>query len=531
MKKLFALGLSFLMCLSLTACGGGDSAGGSDAEEAVSGGTYIIAQQGEPKNMNPDTVSDDYLYAPAQNMFNRVVKLNNNYQVLPDLATEWEISDDALTYTFHLNENAKWWDGEAVTADDVKYTFDTIVAENYANASVFANVDEIVAQDEHTVVFKMAQADATFLANLAWYGTFVLPKHVLDGQDWLTSDFNTNPVGSGPFKFAAWNKGTDLRLEKNADYWGDVPYLDELVYTVIPDGNTQYQAWQNDEVDEIASAMIPTSEIEALQAEEDKYIWVTQEWPSPYYITFNMKEGPFADVAVRKAVAMGISREEVSEKAFNGYKPANDYYISKIFTDALNEDAKEPDYDPDGAMKVLEDAGYKKDSDGYYLNITLTIFEGFEDAANVVVAELDKIGIKCELSVIDYNVWEENCWKNQQYEMTMVAGFQGPDVLGAVRRWTKDGTVNVNGYYDDEIEDLVTKALAASSQDEINDYMKQIQAILAEDIPVLMLVNYTDVAAFKSYVHGHPMYTDEQGGSRGKAGFSEMTYTWIDSAE
>ena len=527
MKKLLKAGLALMMACSLAACG--DDSGGTSTE-GNKGGTYIVAVSGEPNTLNPDTYSDDYNYDMAQNIFNRIVKLNNNYEVLPDLAETWEVSEDALTYTFHLVDNATWHDGEPVTAADAKYTYDTIVAENYANANVFAYVDEIVAEDDTTLVFKMSQPDASFLSNLAWYGTFVLPQHILEGQDWTTSDFNENPIGSGPFKFSEWNKGTDVRLVRNDDYWGDVAYLDQVIYTIIPDTNTQYQAWLNNEVDEIASTSIPVSEIESLQANGD-YTWVTQVWPSPYYITFNLNDGPFADANVRMAVAMGVNREEVSEKAFAGYKPANDYYIPDIYTDALNEDAKQPDYDSDGAMALLEEAGYTKDADGYYFETEVTVFEGFEDAATVVIAELDKIGIKATLSVLDYNIWTEQVWNNQQFEITMVSGFQGPDVLGTGRRWTADGTVNVNFYSDPEIEELYAQALSSSDQDEINDLMKQIQVILARDNPLVTMVNYADVAAYKSYVHGHPMFTDEQGGSRDKAGFSELTYVWLDEIE
>ncbi len=528
MKKLTAFALSCFMFLALTACGGNNGGNSGGNKTAKDGGTYIIAQQGEPASMNPDTVSDDYLYPIAQNMFNRLVKLNNNYEVLPDLATSWESSDDALTHTFHLNEKAKWWDGEAVTSEDVKYTFDTIVEKNYANKSVFANVKEIEAKDDLTLIFHMSAPDASFLSNVAWYGTFIMPQHVLDGQDWQKSDFNQNPVGSGPFKLSKWNKGTDLRLVKNAEYWGDVAHLDEIVYTVIPDANTAYQAWLNNEVDEIPSALIPTSEIASMQENGD-YNWVNQEWPSPYYMTFNLNEGPFKDVKVRKAIAMGVNRNEVSEKAFSGYKPANDYFITKIFTSSLNDNAKQPSYDPEGAMKLLEEAGYKKNKDGYYFETKLTIFEGFEDAANVLVADLEKIGVKCTLSVVDYNVWQENAWKNQEFELTMVAGFQGPDVLGAGRRWTTDGVINVNFYSNEKVDTLYKEALAAATQEEVDAKMKDIQAILAEDLPLILLVNYTDVCAYKSNVQGHPMYTDEQGGSRAKAGFNEMTYVWLDN--
>lgn len=532
MKKILTLGLSLLMALSLAACGDKSGTNSGDGTP-VSGGKYIVVESGEASSMNPDTVSDDYLYAAAQNLYSRLVKLNNNYEVLPDLAALPEVSDDALTYTFKMVENATWHDGEKVTSEDVVYTYNTIIANKYANASVFANVKSIEATDDYTVVFHMAAPDASFLANLAWYGTFIMPEHIYnvegDNDDWMSNPYATGekaPIGSGPFKFKEWNKGTSIVLEKYADFFGGEPYLDELVYTIIPDNNTAYQAWLNGEVDEIASATVPTSDLQNL-IDSDKYLLVKQEWPSPYYVTFNMKEGPFADAKVRMAVAYGVDRNVVSQKAFNGFKPAQEYYISNVYKDAHNEEAKEPACDKKKAEELLQDAGYKKNADGFYFSTTFTIFEGFEDMAEVIIAELKEIGIDCTLNVIEYTVWEEKVWANQEYDFTAVAGFQGPDVLGSLRRWTKDGTVNVNGYSRPEIEDLATKILACGDQDQINEYMKQIQVYLAEDNTILPMVSYVDHSLFNKNIHGHPMYSDEQGGSRSKAGFSEMTYTWL----
>lgn len=530
MKKLLTLGLSLLMALSLAACNGGGSSNGGDGKP-VSGGTYITVESGEASSMNPDTVSDDFLYAIAQNLYSRLVKLNNNYEVLPDLAALPEVSDDALTYTFKMVENATWHDGEKVTAEDVVYTYNTIIEKKYANASVFVNVESITATDDYTVVFKMSAPDASFLSNVAWYGTFIMPEHLFNTEDddWMSNPYSTgekDPVGSGPFKFKAWNKGTDVRLVKNPDFFGGEPYLDELVYTIIPDNNTAYQAWLKGEVDEIASATVPTSDLQNL-IDSDDYLLVKQEWPSPYYITFNMKEGPFSNKLVRQAAAYGIDRNVVSQKAFNGFKPAQEYYISNIYKDAHNKDAKEPDCDKDKAMKLLEEAGYKKDANGIYFSTELTIFEGFEDMAEVIIAELKTIGIECKLNVIEYTVWEEKVWANQEFDFTAVAGFQGPDVLGSLRRWTKDGTVNVNGWSHPEIEKIVEKVLVCGDQDQINQYMKDIQVYLADEVTILPMVSYVDHSLFNKNIHGHPMFSNDQGGSRDKAGFSEMTYTWL----
>lgn len=534
MKKLLTLALAFVMCFGLVACGdGGNNGGGSDTP--VKGGTYITSQVGEPLSMNPDTVSDDSLYAIAQNLYPRLVKLNNNYQAIPDLAKDMpEVSDDALTYTFKLHENAVWTDGEKVTSADVKYTYDEIIAKNYANAPVFAAVKSIETPDDYTVVFNMNQPDASFLANVAWYGTFIMPKHVLEGKDWLSyTDFSTvdGNVSCGPFKLDEWKTGASVTLARNDDYFLAEPYLDYAVFQFDPDNQTSYQNWVNGDVDEIASATIPTNELQSyIDDTTGDYIVVDQEWPSPYYVTFNMNEGPFADAKVRLAVAKAINREEVSQKAFSGHKPAQKYYISNVYTDAHNDEAAEPDYDPEGAEKLLKEAGLTKNANGYYIESKFRIMNsGFTDMATVIVAELEKVGIKLEIDAMDSSAWERDVWQAGNFEITCLAGFQGPDVLGSLRRWTKDGAININGYTRKEVEDLAAKALVSSSQEEINDIMKQIQVYLAEDIPVLPMVSYVDKSVFKSYIHGHPMYSNAQGGSRDKAGFSELTYTWVDN--
>lgn len=539
MKKLLCGLATLSMALSLVACGGDTGTAGTTGTPttgtetgAVTGGTFVIQQSGEPATLNPDTIADDNNYAIAQNIFGRLVKLTNGYTAIPDLADLPEVSEDALTYTFHLKEGVKWHDGEPFTSADVVYTYQTIIDNQYAHASVFANVDTITAPDDYTVVFNMKQADGSFVSNLAWYGAFVLPKHILEGQDWLTGDFTQHPVGTGPFKFDTWNKGTDIQIVRNDDYYGDKPYLDRVIYTIIPDATTAYQAWLNNEVDAIEATVIPSSDLQGIMDDTAKYNTAVQTWPSPWYVTFNLEKGPFSDPLVREAVAYGINRDDVSVKATNGFKPAAQYYIPDIYTDALNPDCKEPSYDPEKAMDLLEEAGYTKNADGYYFETTFKCMTGgFEDAVKVCSDNLEKIGIKVNIDFLDYNIWVEQCLDNYDFEITMVAGFQGPDVLGAGRRWTTTGSLNIPRYSNAEVDELYDKALAASTDEERNEYMKEIQVHLAEDIPMLCILTYAAQEPVKSYIHGHPKFSVADGGSKEKAGFSELTYVWLDPIE
>jgi len=521
MKKLLIALICVLMVMSMAACG-------SSTPAVKTGGTYIVSQTGEPATLNPDSTTDDYNYAIAQNIFSRLIKLNNAYQILPDLATSWEVSDDGKTITFHLHTGVVWSDGEAFSADDVVYTYKTIVEDHYANASVFTYVTDMSAPDANTVIFTLSQPDGSFLSNLAWYGTFVLPKHLYEGTNWKTNEYNEKPVGTGPFKFDVWNKGTDVQIVRNDTYFGDKALLDRVIYTVTPDANTAYQAWLNGEVDEIDTSAYPDSEKDTLKADTTNYKFVSQMWPSPYYVTFNLKTGPFANQLVRQAVAMGINRDEVSTKAFKGFKTACNYYIPTMFSSSLNEDAKQPSFDAAGAMALLEQAGYTKNADGYYFDATLTIMSGgFTDAATVVQADLKAIGINLKIDEIDTNIWIQNVWKDQKFEMTMLAGFEGPDVLGTGRRWTTTGNVNIEMYSNADVDALYNKALQSAKQEDIDDCMKQIQAIIAKDIPYVNLVDYVDYTPFKTYVMGHPYFSEKDGGSLEKTGFSELTYVWL----
>lgn len=529
MKKLIALLLGLLMLASLAACGNGNSGNGG-TDKGNTGGTYIIPSDAEPSTLNPDAISDDYNYPIVQNLFPRLFKLTNSFQAIPDLATSYDVSDDALTYTFHLRENAVWSDGEKVSAADVLYTFNEIIDNDYAFSNVFQFVDKIEAPDDYTVVFTMTAPDGSFVSNLSWYGTFILPKHVLEGTDWLTNDaFSNNPVTCGPFKFDAWNKGTDIQIVRDDNYWGEQKaYLDRVIYTVISDGSTMYQAWLKGEIDEIGASYIPATDLDGIIADTERYYTVNQVWPSPWYIAFNLKEGPFADPLVREAIAYGVNREDVSVKATGGYKPANDHFIPDSFEDSLNGDAKQPDYDVAKAMELLERAGYTKDANGYYFETTFTVMSGFDDFCKVIADHMEKMGIKVTLDVLDFDIWAEKVMDNYDFEITALGGFQGPDVLGTTRRWTTTGSTNIPQYSRKEVDDLAEKAVAAATDEERNEYIKQIQVYLREDIPNILIVNYVDVQPFNNYIKGNPYVSVKDGGSMEIAGFSEMTYVWID---
>ncbi|MBU5439442.1 ABC transporter substrate-binding protein [Tissierella sp. MSJ-40] len=485
------------------------------------GGTFVVSMAREPQTYNPCAQADDAAYVIIQNMFNKLVKINGDDKVIPDIAKEWEYSDDGKTLTFHLQENVKWHDGEKFSSEDVKWTFDQIIKEKgFASASL-AGVEEITCPDENTVVFKLEAPNSGLLGYIAWFGTYIMPKHIYEGTDWLQNSANQSPIGTGPFKFVEHKKGESITIERNDDYWGHKPYLDKIVYTIIPDQNTAFQGWLNGEIDESRNG-VPLNEAHSFD-DDPNYVVKEKLWPNKLYINFNLREGKFADIKVRQAVAYGIDRDEIFTKALKGIGQKAEYFISPIYDWAINEDVKLPERDVEKARALLEEAGYKADENGIYFSTTMDLFPGFDDVAEVIKANFKDIGIDMKINVMDDPAYDEKVWFGHDYEITMIGGYQGPDISAISSRIESNGSMNIGGYNNPKIDELLKQGLVLTTEEERAPIYKEIQEILAEDLPVIFYSEKGAKLVVKSYVKGHPATEASD-----KASEAEFTYVWLD---
>ena len=213
----------------------------STAEE-----TLVLSMSYEPKFLNVNYDSD--LGAPYQNMniYSKLITYSYiNAELHSDLAESWDISEDGLTYTFHLRQDVKWHDGQPFTAADVVWTIEDILREGSAAVSykMISDIDTITAPDDFTVVITLKQPNSAFLANVAsYYGFNILPRHLYEGTDVRANPHNLAPVGTGPFKFAETVPGSHTVMVANPDYFGEGPYVDVLVFRTIPNLATAISA-------------------------------------------------------------------------------------------------------------------------------------------------------------------------------------------------------------------------------------------------------------------------------------------------
>ncbi|KYG90050.1 peptide ABC transporter substrate-binding protein [[Bacillus] sp. KCTC 13219] len=524
MKNKFFILTLILVFVSIIAIGCSSNSAGVDGEKGGQNEKVLIVRaSGDPMSFNPDTIADDNAYPIVQNIFNRLVKLDASKQIIPDLADEWKVSEDGLSITFYLKDNAKWHDGESVTSKDVKYTFDTIKEnKTYYFNSRLDIVESIDTPDDHTVVFNLNSADVSFIADLGWYATFILPEHIFNnGQNWEENTASKEPVGSGPFKFSEFKQGVNVTLVSNKDYHDGAPKLDKLVFSIIQDEQTAIQALVNGEIDVFEN--VPTSSVAQLKANENVRL-ALNEYPSPARMIFNLTNEKLADVNLRKAIAAAINKEEISKKVYNDVqKPEYSMYPSLIEWVANTEETS-PHFNIDEARKILEDAGYKKDANGFYVTgITIDVFEGsgYPDMANLMKATLAEAGIGIELNVSEFNAWNQKVSIERNFMLELQGGFMGPDPAALAKRYGTGVGSNYGEYSNPEFDKLTAKGAATGDQELRAKYYKEAQAILAQDLPYIPIVTYAGYDANNSSYINLPI------DGAGKWGWQEYTFTDI----
>lgn len=477
MKKYFLpLLLAAALLLSLTACAGTGSQSDSGA---------LVYASGDYTRINP--AMDEHGEINIL-LFNGLTAHDGGNQVIPCLAKTWEFDKEACSYTFHLEENVKWHDGEPFTASDVKFTIEAIMdPENGSeNAPNFEGVEEITVVDEHTVTFRLSAPNVAFLDYMAMA---VLPRHLLEGENMQESDFFRAPVGTGPYKLESWDEGQAITLVKNEEYFQGPANIEKIIFKIVPDDNAKAVQMQSGEL--TLAHLTPKDTQNFL--EKDGFAVYEMKTSDYRGILFNFQNPYWTENRdLIPAVCCAIDRQAILDavalgRGVTAYGPLQ----RNIYN---NENVERYDYDPARAKSILEEAGFALNAEGFYerngeeAGFILSVGAGDQvrlDMAQAAAQQLQEVGIRCTVEVpakVD--------WGGQMaYLIGWGSPFDADDHTYKVFGTGKGA--NYSGYSNPLVDQYLTEARQSDDPAVRKEAYANFQAVLAED-PAFAFICYVD---------------------------------------
>lgn len=513
MKKfLMRMALLGSLGLLLTACGsgGGTSDSGDTEGEAASGGELRIALSSGIATLDPISYTAVYESNIMRQVFDTLVAYNKDLtEIVPSLATEWEISDDLKTYTFKLRDDVHfhkgdYQDGRLMTAEDVKYSLERSLNESAMNR--LRNVKEITVVNDTEVKVELEEPYAAFLAMLTDAGNSIVPQEEVEG---LGDEFARHPVGTGPFVFSEWMTDDFVRLEKNADYWLEEPKLDSVKFTFITDTNMMGNALQSGDID--VATDIKGQNVELIENNEDLTL-AKSDGLSIGYLSFNMQEGPTKELKVRQAMNLALDRTELVNGVYK-YGEAKEAYLPlpqaswgySAEAEQMVKDASGPDID--AAKALLTEAGYP---DGF--DIDVYVGESRVPAATIFQAQMEKIGINVAIKSVEWGTFSDTVSKgNAPLYIMGWSWYPDPDFFLYQMLDSKQiGALgNGGGYSNPEVDELLARATSETSdQEERAKIYEEALKLIVVDLPHLDLYDQDIISGLSNKVDGYNVRPD-----------------------
>ncbi len=468
-------------------------AGGAAAQTPKPGGVVNVIIQPEPPGLMLAMLQNGPTQMVAGNIYEGLLRYNAKLEPQPGLAESWTVSGDGKTYTFNLVKTARWHDGLPFTAADVLFTVEFLKQTNPRARTNLAMVESVVARDDFTVIFTLKQAFGPFLGVFEVGSLPMVPKHIYDGIDWKTARANNTPIGTGPFMFKEWQKGSFIKLVKNPHYHvPGRPYLDEIYWHVIPDAAARSLAFETGKIDILPGGAVENFDVSRLTKLKD--VCVTgQGWEffGPLALMWlNNRQGPTASKQFRQALMFAVDRDFGRTVVWNGFGrvAAGPIASSTRFFDGS---LAKYSYDPAKAKVLLAQAGYKGEK---VRLLPLPYGETWQRWGEAVRQNLQDVGINIEMVATDVPGFNQ---KLAEWDFDIAFSFlyqYGDPALGVSRNYISSNIYkgsqinNVGGYANPDIDRLFDEAAVAVPESKRHELYRQLTKILIDDVPVAWLL-------------------------------------------
>ncbi len=446
-------------------------------------GRLLMSLGGEISVINPILSTDTTSSAIEGVIFTGLVKLDKDLNFVPDLARSWKVSRNGLVWTFILRRDVTWHDGAPFTADDVKFTFDTIMnprVNSVRRGDYFIDGKPIRFRvvNRYTVQAILPKPFSPFLASASMS---IIPKHLLKGKELDMSHFNMHPVGTGPFIFSEYKTGDHVLVKRNPDYYGGAPKLAEILFKIIPDENTALVALRSGDIDETG---IPAKDFHPMKGVNlFKYDALLYS-----YFGFNLRSPKFSDVRVRRALSYAVNRKQLIGLVFRGYaSPA--YSPSAPVSWAYSDDVSKYEYDPDRSKQLLKEAGVRD------LEFTLLVNHGNTDrekAATILQQQFKKVGVKMNIRVLEWSALLKviNARKDpKDFDAVLIGWSTGvdPDSYSVWHSSQYPAGLNIIGYDNPKVDRLLDEGRSVISRRARRAIYAEMYREITNDAPYIFL--------------------------------------------
>jgi peptide/nickel transport system substrate-binding protein len=464
------------------------------------GDAIVFGTIGDASNLIPMLASDSASHEYGGHIFDGLVEYDKTLSTLePRLAEKWDVEDGGLKLTFHLRRDVKWQDGQPFTARDIEFGFNTITDEKTLTAysEDYKQVQKFELLDDYTFRVTYDKPYAPALAS--WGSMVVLPRHLLEGKNINETDFGQHPVGLGSHKFESWDRNSRFTLRANPDYYRGRPWIEQVVYRVLPDQSTQFLELQAGGLDMMGLTPLQFSRQTStgvFARDFRKYRYISNSYT---YLGYNLKDPRFADVRVRRAFAHAIDKQEIVDAVLFGlgrptecpYRPGTKWFNDKL---------PPYEYNPERARALLAEAGWKDtdgdgilDKDGKPFSFRIITNQGNDQrlkTATMVQKRLQDVGIDVSVRVIEWAAFLNDFLEKGRFEVIMLGWSLSldPDQY-EIWHSSKTGPKQFNriGFANAEVDELLEKGRRTFDDDERKRIYDRFQEILRDEQPYTFL--------------------------------------------
>ncbi|NQT89729.1 MAG: peptide-binding protein [Candidatus Omnitrophica bacterium] len=462
------------------------------------GDAIVEASIADATTLIPIVASDSASHSICALVYNGLVKYDKDLNIVGELAEGWDIEEGGLVIVFHLRKDVRWHDGKPFTAEDVKFTYERLIDPKVRTpyGGDFLKIRSLDVLDPYTVKVRYKEP---FSPALSSWGMWIMPKHLLEGEDLNTTSYGRRPVGTGPYKFSRWKTGERIDLVSNKDYFDGRPFIDRYIYRIIPDAATMFLELETEGID-----MMGLDPLQYRRQTDNRFFkscYNKFRYPSfgYTYLGYNLLDKKFKDKRVRKALNLAVNKSELIDGVLMGLgEVCTGPFVPESW--AYNKDIRPSAYDPKAAEMLLAEAGWIDtdgdgllDKDGEPFSFTILTNQGNDlrrRAAVIIQHRLSEIGVKVKIKVVEWSVFLTEFINKKRFETILLAWGLGrdPDCYDI---WhsskTRQGEFNFIGYKNNEVDRLLEEGRRVFDQQRRAQIYHKVQKILYEDQPYMFL--------------------------------------------